>query len=502
MTGFEWLAVVMFVLFLILILSGYPVAFSFAGTAIAFGAIGLALGAYPLARIGLLQSKWFQSMSDFTLLAVPFFVFMGAVFEKSGLAEELLTTIGQAMGPLRGGLALAVVIVGTLLAAATGVVAATVIVMGILSLPIMIKYGYDHKLATGIIVASGTMAQLLPPSLVLVVLSDQIGVSVGKLFVGALVPGLMLSGLYALYVLYVAYVSPEKAPALPLEARDLTGLQLVAKMIVAVIPPLALIGAVLGSIFAGLATPTEAGAVGAFGALLLAFLNKLKLGWTFVFFALIIIWSIGWIPWWLLIILLGVAGYLLKDTAEMPTKHEWQQLGKTMRSMIWSASRSTANITALVLMILFCSTFFGLVFDQLGGQRWVTNILVNLPGGFWGFVIVANIVVFLLGINLEFLEISFIVMPLFVPSMKLLNFTENDIVWFAVMMAINLNMAFISPPVGFSLFYLQSVAPEEVETKDIHLGALPFMVLQGVALVIVMLVPSTVTWLLERAAAA
>ena len=500
MTGFEWLAIVMFVLFLILIMSGYPVAFSFAGTAIAFGAIGLALGAFPLARMGLLQNRWFGSMSDFTLLAVPFFVFMGAVFEKSGLAEQLLTTIGQAMGPLRGGLALAVVIVGTLLAAATGVVAATVIVMGILSLPIMVKYGYDHKLATGIIVASGTMAQLLPPSLVLVVLSDQIGVSVGDLFVGALIPGLLLSGLYALYVVYVAITQPEKAPALPPEARDLTGEELIAKLIIAVIPPLALIGVVLGSIFAGIATPTEAGAVGAFGALFLALLNRLNLGWTFVFMALIIIGLIGWLPWWSIVILFGVVGYLLRNSIDYPTGAEWRTLGKKMGSMIWQASRSTSNITALVLMILFCSTFFGLIFDQLGGQRWVTNILVNLPGGFWGFIIVANIAVFLLGINLEFLEISFIVMPLFVPSMDLLGFTNNQVVWFAVMMAINLNMAFISPPVGFSLFYLQSVAPEEVETKDIHIGALPFMALQGVALILVMIFPSTVTWLLERAA--
>ncbi len=500
MTGFEWLAIVMFVLFLILILSGYPVAFSFAGTAIAFGAIGLALGAYPLARIGVLQNRWFSSMSDFTLLAVPFFVFMGAVFEKSGLAEELLTTIGQAMGPLRGGLALAVVIVGTLLAAATGVVAATVIVMGILSLPIMIKYGYDHKLATGIIVASGTMAQLLPPSLVLVVLADQIGVSVGKLFVGALIPGLILSSLYALHVVIVAIRNPEAAPALPPEARDLTGMQLIAKMIIAVIPPLALIGAVLGSIFAGIATPTEAGAVGAFGALFLAFLNRLNLGWSFVFIALAIIGWIGWVPWWLIIVVSAGIAYLLKDTYQFPGGEQFRTIFGKMRKMIWEASRSTANITALVLMILFASTFFGLVFDQLGGQRWVTNILVNLPGGFWGFIIVANIAVFLLGINLEFLEISFIVMPLFVPSMKLLNFTENDIVWFAVMMAINLNMAFISPPVGFSLFYLQSVAPEEVETRDIHLGALPFMFWQGVALILVMVFPSTVTWLIERAA--
>lgn len=444
--GFEWVAIVMFVLFLILILSGYPVAFSFAGTAIAFGGIGLYLGAFEINRMIALQSRWFGSMSDFTLLAIPFFVFMGAIFEKSGLAEELLLTIGQLMGPLRGGLALAVVIVGTLLAAATGVVAATVIVMGILSLPIMVRYGYDHKLATGIITASGTMAQLLPPSLVLVVLSSQIGISVGDLFLGALVPGLILSGLYALYVMVVAFFQPKKAPALPPEARTLKGGALIRKTLRAVVPPVFLIFAVLGSIFTGLATPTEAGAVGAAGACLLAVLNH---------------------------------------------NFNWQ--------IVKDASRSTANITALVLMILFCSTFFGLVFDQLGGQRIITQWLTQLPGGFWGFIIVANIAVFLLGINLEFLEISFIVMPLFVPSMALLEFTNNQVVWFAVMMAINLNIAFISPPVGFSLFYLQSVAPKEVETRDIHLGALPFMALQGVALVLVMLFPTTVTWLVEAA---
>lgn len=446
--GFEWVAIVMFVLFLILILSGYPVAFSFAGTAIAFGAIGLWLEAFPLARLGLLQNRWFGAMSDFTLLAIPFFVFMGAVFEKSGLAEELLNTIGQLMGPLRGGLALAVVIVGTLLAAATGVVAATVIVMGLLSLPIMVRYGYDHKLATGIITASGTMAQLLPPSLVLVVLSDQIGISVGDLFLGALIPGLILAGLYAGYVILVAIFQPEKAPALPPEARTVRGAALARKTLKAVVPPVFLIFAVLGSIFFGIATPTEAGAVGAAGACFLAALNR----------------NFNW--------------QLIKD-----------------------ASRSTANITSLVLMILFCSTAFGLVFDQLGGQRIITEWLTQLPGGFWGFIIVANIAVFLLGINLEFLEISFIVMPLFVPSMALLGFTNSQIVWFAVMMAINLNMAFISPPVGFSLFYLQSVAPPEVETRDIHLGALPFMVLQGVALILVMIFPATVTWLVEFAAA-
>jgi tripartite ATP-independent transporter DctM subunit len=440
---YEWIAIVMFVLFLFLILSGYPVAFSFAGTAIIFGAIGLALGAFDLNLLKLLPNRWFGSMSDFTLLAIPFFVFMGAIFEKSGLAEELLNTIGLLMGPLRGGLALAVVIVGTLLAAATGVVAATVIMMGLLALPIMLRYNYNHQLATGIITASGTLAQLLPPSLVLVVLSSQVGVSVGDLFLGALFPGLILAGLYALYVVYVAIVRPEDAPALPIEVRTLKGAALARRALIAVVPPLFLIFAVLGSIFFGVATPTEAGAVGAFGACVLAILNR-NLNWK----------------------------------------------------IIKQASRSTANITALVLMILFCSTLFSLVFDGLGGQRFATDLLTGLPGGKVAFIIVANIAIFLLGINLEFLEISFIAMPIFVPAAQLLNI---DLVWFSVMMAVNLNMAFISPPVGFSLFYLQSVAPPEVKTIDIHKGALPFMVLQGIGLIIVAVFPGTVLWLVRVA---
>ncbi len=442
-TDSRWWAIIMFDFFLILILSGYPVAFSFAGTGILFGAIGLYTGLFPFARLGLLQNRWFGSMSDFTLLAVPFFVFMGAIFEKSGLAERLLTTIGILLGPMKGGLALTVVIVGTLLAAATGVVAATVIVMGILSLPIMLRYGYDHELATGIITASGTMAQLLPPSLVLVVLSDQVGISVGDLFLGALIPGLILSGLYAAYVIVIAQLYPHKAPPLPLEARDVHGTALAMQVLTAVVPPLLLIFTVLGSIFFGIATPTEAGAVGAAGASILALFNR-NLSWD----------------------------------------------------VIKRAARQTANITALVLMILFCSTFFGLIFDQLGGQLLAKTWLTGLPGGFWAFVIIANIAIFLLGINLEFLEISFIAMPIFVPAARELGV---DLVWFSVMMAINLNMAFISPPVGFSLFYLQSVAPEEVETASIHKGAIPFMFLQGAALLIVMIFPGTVTWLIDVA---
>jgi tripartite ATP-independent transporter DctM subunit len=439
--GYEWLAIAMFVGFFLILLSGYPVAFSFAGTALVFGAIGLAVGAFDLRLLLLLPNVWFGTMSNFTLLAIPFFVFLGSVFEKSGLAEELLETIGILMGSLRGGIALAVVVVGTLLAATTGVVAATVIMMGLISLPIMLRYGYDKQLATGVIIASGTLAQLIPPSLVLVVLSDQLGVSVGDLFLGALIPGLLLSGSYALYVVGIAFFRPEIAPALPLEARSIGGGALLRRVVKAVVPPSLLIFAVLGSIFFGIATATEAGAVGAVGACALAAFNR-RLNWD-----------------------------LLRDSA-----------------------RATAVITALVIMILFCSSFFSIVFDGLGGKTYITNLLVNLPGGFIAFMIISNIVIFLLGVFLEFIEICFIAMPLLVPAAQQLGI---DMVWFGVVMAINLQAAFISPPVGFSLFYLQSVAPKEVRTIDIHKSAIPYMVLQAIVLVLVIAFPQTVRWLVN-----
>ncbi|GMR02787.1 MAG: TRAP transporter large permease subunit [Acidimicrobiia bacterium] len=436
-----WLAVIMFVLFLLLLLSGYPVAFSFAGTAVVFTVLGLVLGIIDSSFLRLLPNRWFGSMSDFTLLAIIFFVFMGAIFERSGLAEELLTTIAMILGRVPGGLGLTVIFVGTLLAAATGVVAATVIVMGLIALPVMLKHGYDHKLATGVIISSGTLAQLVPPSLVLVLLASVAGVSVGDLFLGALIPGLILSGLYALYAFIVAVVHPEKAPLMPPEEKTHEGWALTRKAMVAVVPPLFLIFAVLGSIFLGVASPTEAGAVGAFGAAFLAFVNR-NLTWN----------------------------------------------------VIKGSGQSTSDITALVLMILFSSTFFALVFDRLGGQKLVTSWLTGIPGGKWGFIIVSMIAIFILGINLEFIEITFIAMPIFIPAAIALNI---NLVWFLVLVAINLNMAFISPPVGFSLFYLQSVAPPEVKTGEIHRGALPFMALQGVALVIVTAFPGTVNWLVQ-----
>jgi tripartite ATP-independent transporter DctM subunit len=442
--GYEWLAVAMFVGFLFILLSGYPVAFSFAGTGIIFGLIGLSVGAFDFNLIRLIPNRWFGTMSDFTLLAVPFFVFLGAILEKSGIAEELLETTGILLGPLRGGLALAVVVVGTLLAAATGVVAATVIVMGLLSLPVMLKYGYNKELATGVIVASGTLAQLIPPSLVLVVLSQQIGVPIGDLFLGALIPGLMLSGGYALYVLAFAFIRPNMAPALPPEERNLSGVALFWRVVLAVVPPLILIFAVLGSIFFGVATPTEAGAVGAVGACILTWLKR-----------------------------------------------------RLNLKMLVDAATATARITGLVIMILFCSTFFSVVFDGLGGTPFFKELLTSLPGGYWGFVVVANIAIFLLGVFLEFIEISFIAMPILVPAASALGL---DMVWFGVMMAVNLQTAFISPPVGFSLFYLQSAAPPEVSTADIHRGAVPFIVVQLIVLLIVAFFPETVRWLITLAA--
>ncbi len=438
----EILALIMLGLFMFLIMIGYPVAFTFAGTATVFFLIGWAQGDMNPAQLNALFSKWFaDSASNFTFLAIPFFVFMGAIFEKSGLAERLLTTIGLILGPVRGGMAVAVVLVGTLLAAATGVVAATVIVMGVLSLPVMVKYGYDHELASGVIVASGTLAQLMPPSLVLIVLAQFIPVSVGQLFAGALIPGILLAVLFAAYAVMVAYSKPGSAPAIPRAERHFSRGELFKQFLLAVVPPLGLIFAVLGSIFRGIATASEAGAVGALGAAVLALIYR-RLSWK----------------------------------------------------VLWQAARSTSNITSLVLQILFASTFFALVFDRLGGQDRITEWLQNVPGGLWGFIIASHIIVFLLGINLEFLEISFIVMPLLIPAAIAL---DVNLVWFAVLMAVNLNLAFISPPVGFSLFYLQSVAPPEVKTAEIHKGAIPFMGVQIVGLIVLTVLPESVVTLVK-----
>ncbi len=502
------LALFMFVVFMALILSGYNVAFCFASVALGFAFVADMLNVIsvdtfdPGTLSGQMPSNWSKSMRDGTLLAVPLFVLMGAILERSGLAERLLNAFGLMMGSLRGGVAAAVIIVGTLLAAATGVVAATVIVMGLLSLPAMLKLKYDHQLATGAIISSGTLAQLLPPSIVLILLSTELGAPIIGLFAGALLPGLLLALLYILYVLGVAFVRRDAAPAMPPEQRRLDGnpsvktaailavllgfmvflatllvsLQtaiiaalvvmvisfglismlgmITAEVLVAIVPVVVLIMGVLVSIFQGVATPSESGAVGVFGALMLSVFN-------YVFDRL-----------------------LFADGAKH-VNPRWNMNWEAIKG----AATSTANITILVMTLLFASLFFRLMFQELGGSDQVAAWLSDIPGGKWGFVVVAMIAVFILGINLEFLEITYIVVPIFVPAMELLQFTPQDKVWFAVLMAVNLNMAFISPPVGFSLFYLQSVAPPEVKTSSIHKGAIPFMGLQIVALLLLAVFP-------------
>ena len=498
-----FLALIMFAVFMLVILSGYNVAFSFAATALFFSFLGDWLDVFDPNTLNTLPGRWYKAISDPTLLAVPLFVLMGAILERSGMAERLLNAFGMLMGRLRGGVAAAVVLVGTLLAAATGVVAATVIVMGLLSLPAMVRLGYDNKLSTGAIIASGTLAQLLPPSIVLILLAQQLGVGILGLFAGALLPGLLLSGLYVAYVLVLSWLRPSVGPAMPKEQRTLAGnpsirtkvlialllglmvgavmllaspraslisglftfivvlailwrtRMLAAEVLIAIVPMLVLILGVLVSIFQGIATPSESGAVGVFGALLLTGLN-----WLF-------------------------DDLLVKEGATHIAK-AWRLDWQAMKD----AARSTTNVVVLVMTLLFCSTFFSAMFFQLGGSDQTSEWLTSIGGGKWGFVVIAMIAVFLLGINLEFLEITFIVVPIFVPAMDFLGFTADEKIWFAVLMAVNLNMAFISPPVGFSLFYLQSVAPPEVKTSDIHKGAFPFMGLQAVALVILAAFPA------------
>ncbi len=501
----EFLAMAMFVIFMAMILTGYNVAFSFAATALSFAFLGDLFDVFEPRTLNALPIKWmdpFGKNGNTTLLAVPLFVLMGAILERSGLAERLLSAIGMLMGPLRGGVAAAVIIVGTLLAAATGVVAATVIVMGLLSLPAMVRLGYDHKLATGAIVASGTLAQLLPPSLVLILLAQQMSIGILGLFAGALIPGLILSGLYVVYALGISYLKPEVGPAMPAEQRRLNGTvspvnsmiisailsvllgaviaslnvsvaigvvvvgfivftvllrvgsMLTAEVLVSIIPTVLLIIGVLAAIFQGIATPSEAGAIGVLGALLLGGLNY-------------------------------YFDKLLSADGGTHIERQWRLTPGALRE----AGKSTANITILVMTLIFASSFFSLMFLQLGGSDKTSEWLSGVGGGKTGFVIVSMIAVFLLGINLEFLEITFIVVPIFVPAMDLLAFSQVERVWFTVLMAVNLNMAFISPPVGFSLFYLQSVAPPEVKTADIHKGAIPFMVLQGFALILLGVFP-------------
>ncbi|MCH7564003.1 MAG: TRAP transporter large permease subunit [Gemmatimonadetes bacterium] len=411
---------------LLLIFTGYPVAFALAGTALLFAVLGTLTGDFDLILMTAMSGRTFGTMSNYTLLAVPFFIFMGTILEKSRLAEALLETIGILFGHFRGGLAIGVIFVGALLAAATGVVGASVTAMGLISVPVMRRNGYEDELTLGVVAASGTLGQIIPPSLVLIILGDQMGVSVGALFRAALVPGLILTGAYAAYVLIVAFLRPEAAPAMPAEARAIKGVALARRVVLSLLPPLALILVVLGSIFAGVATPTEAGALGAIGAMGLAAMN-----------------------------------------------------GKLTMGALKAAMSTTADLTIMVIFLLIGSTAFALVFRGLEGDLWISNTLSTLPGGTIGFLLVVNAFVFFLGFFLDFFEIAFIIVPLITAPAVILGI---DLTWLGIVLAVNLQTSFLTPPFGFSLFYLRGVTPEEIPTTTIYRGVVPFIAIQLVVL--------------------
>ncbi len=498
------MAPIMFGALVVFLLSGFPVAFSLAANGLFFGLIGIELGLLGPELFQALPNRLFGIMSNDTLLAVPFFTFMGLILERSGMAEDLLDTIGQLFGPLRGGVAYAVVFVGALLAATTGVVAASVISMGLISLPVMLRYGYDKRLATGVIAASGTLAQIIPPSLVLIVMADQLNRSVGDMYQAAFIPGLLLTAMYAGYVLAVSIFKPNALPALPPEARNLRepngdsgavslfvlvgvaiaaafgiaalygqsrpeahadevgifaasvsifgafllaflnrklkiGLlsRLAEKVVFVLIPPLALIFLVLGTIFIGIATPTEGGGMGALGALILALLNR-RLTWS-----------------------------LLKQ-----------------------AMNSTTRLSSFVLFILIGSSVFALIFRGVNGDLWVEHLLTSLPGGTTGFLIVVNIMFFGLAFFLDFFELAFILVPLVGPVAEKLGI---DLIWFGVLLSINMQTSFMHPPFGFALFYLRSVAPKEVKTSDIYWGAVPFVLIQVIMVALILAFPNLIS---------
>jgi len=524
------LAPIMFGGLILFLLMGFPVAFSLGACGLFFAFIGIELGVLPEALLQALPLRIFGIMQNDTLLAIPFFTLMGLILERSGMAEDLLDTIGQLFGPIRGGLALAVIFVGTLLAATTGVVAASVISMGLISLPIMMRYGYDRRVATGVIAASGTLAQIIPPSLVLIILADQLGRSVGDMYKGAFVPGLMLCGFYALYVILLAIFKPSWVPALPPEARTIreddgkTGLAsllaltvlctgtaitfaknfaavqtwwkgelvehvaldetivlsmcvgVVLAFVIAVInktlrlgllsrmaervtfvliPPLLLIFLVLGTIFLGIATPTEGGAMGALGAFAMAMARK-----------------------------------------------------RLSMDLLRQALNTTTKLSCFVLFILVGATVFGLTFQGVDGPRWVEHLLSGLPGGQLGFLIVVNIMVFFLAFFLDFFELSFIVVPLLAPVADKLGI---DLIWFGVLLGINMQTSFMHPPFGFALFYLRSVAPtveyldkvtkkmvKPITTLQIYWGAVPFVLIQIIMVTLVIVFPGIVSSGLDK----
>lgn len=511
------LDIAMFATVCAVLLAGFPVAFSIAGTALAFALLGAALGVLDLRFVAFLPQRIFGTMQNEVLVAVPLFVFMGVMLERSKVAEDLLESMGRMFGSVRGGLGVSVSVVGALLAASTGIVGATVVTMGLLSLPTMLRHGYDKGLACGSICAAGTLGQIIPPSIVLVLLGDQIGtayqasqlqqgifapetVSVGDLFAGALVPGLLLVTLYVVYQMAIALVRPSAAPAL--HPAD-TGGEIIPRrhLARALVPPIVLMVAVLGSILGGIATPTEAAGVGAVGALMLA---GLRLGSDR--------------PWLIRTAAASLAGLLiLTGWVDLRVTRETIPMGdglgialagvlclavaagiglclwRTYRlGVLQEVMRSTAKLTSMVFVIVLGAALFSLVFRGLGGDHTVEAFLTAMPGGLAGALVTVMAVMFVLGFFLDFLEITFVVVPVVAPVLLTMGV---DPVWLGILMAVNLQTSFLTPPFGFALFYLRGVAPPEVSTTDIYRGIVPFVAIQLLALGLIAAFPPIATWL-------
>ncbi len=446
MIPLEWMPQLMFGGLIVFMLIGYPVAFSLAAVGLFFGFIAIDHGYFTFSLMQAMPERVFGIMSNDLLLSIPFFTFMGAVLERCGLAEDMLESMGQLFGPVRGGLAYAVIIVGAILGAITGTVAASVIAMGVISLPIMMRYGYDMRLSTGVIAASGTITQLIPPSLVLVVLADVLGKSVGDMYAGAIGPSIVQVLLFCAYILVLSIVRPAAMPALPRDARTMTGWQLVSKCLWGMIPSVVLIFLVLGTILMGLATPTEGGAMGAVGAIVLAAMHR-RLTWD----------------------------------------------------LIWQGMESTMRISSMVIFILVGSSVFTLVFRGVNGDTWIEHMLLDLPGGAVGFLIFVNVFVFVLAFFLDFFEIAFIIIPLLAPVAAKLGI---DLIWFGVLLGANMQTSFMHPPFGFALFYLRGIAPKEVKSSDIYWGAIPWVGLQLLLVAAIIIWPGMVTGFLDKDAPA
>jgi tripartite ATP-independent transporter DctM subunit len=445
MTGLtvDLMAPAMFMALVVFLLLGFPVAFSLAALGLASGLIATDLGLFPAQFMANLPYRVFGILSNELLLAIPFFTLMGAILERSGLAEDLLEGFAQLFGGLPGGLAYAVIVVGAILGAITGTVAASVIAIGVIALPIMMRYGYNPRLATGVIAASGTITQIIPPSLVLIVLADQLGKSVGELYLGAIGPALTQVLIFILFIAVVSVLRPGAMPPMPQAARTLRGLPLALKIIRAVLPSLALIFVVLGTIFLGLATPTEAGALGVLGALVLAALHR-RLHWT----------------------------------------------------MLYEGMTSTMRITAMVMFILIGATVFTLVFQGVDGGPWVEHLFERIGADdAVTFLLMVNLLIFFLAFFLDFFEIAFIVIPLLVPmAMKL----DINLIWFGVLICVNMQTSFMHPPFGFALFYLRGIAPKSIKSADIYLGAIPWVGLQLLLVGILIFFPELATGLLDK----